>query len=69
MWNCSCNRPWRPVGLWDVEVPTFSRQSAHRRRLGCQLYAPASLYPQENSWYSFLLEVKSTPGPYFSWKD
>jgi hypothetical protein len=20
-----CNRPWRPVGLWDVEAPTFSR--------------------------------------------
>jgi hypothetical protein len=19
-----CNRPWRPIGLWDVEVPTFS---------------------------------------------
>jgi hypothetical protein len=18
-----CNRPWRPIGLWDVEVPTF----------------------------------------------
>jgi hypothetical protein len=20
-----CNRPWRPIGLWDVEAPTFSR--------------------------------------------
>jgi hypothetical protein len=19
-----CNRPWRPIGLWDVEAPTFS---------------------------------------------
>jgi hypothetical protein len=19
-----CNRPWRPIGLWDVEGPTFS---------------------------------------------
>jgi hypothetical protein len=25
----SCNRPWRPIGLWDVEDPTLSRQSAH----------------------------------------
>jgi hypothetical protein len=25
-----CNRQWRPIGLWDVEAPTFSRQSAHR---------------------------------------
>jgi hypothetical protein len=24
-----CNRPWRPVGLWDVKDPTLSRQSAH----------------------------------------
>jgi hypothetical protein len=29
-----CNRPWRPIGLWDVEAPTFSRQSAHRWRWG-----------------------------------
>jgi hypothetical protein len=25
-------RPWRPLGLWEVEAPTFSRQSAHRWR-------------------------------------
>jgi hypothetical protein len=23
----------------------------------------ASLYPQKDSWYSFLLEAQSTPGP------
>jgi hypothetical protein len=40
----SRNRPWRPIGLWDVEAPTFSRQSAHRWRWGCQLHAPAALY-------------------------
>jgi hypothetical protein len=28
--------------------------------LMCQL---AALYPQEESWYSFLLEAESTPGP------
>jgi hypothetical protein len=27
-----CNRPWRPIGLWEVETPTFSRHSAHRWR-------------------------------------
>jgi hypothetical protein len=58
-----CNRPWRPIGLWDVEAPTFSIQSAHRWRWGCQPHAPAALYTQEYSWYSFLLEVESTPGP------
>jgi hypothetical protein len=41
----SCNRRWRPIGLWDVEAPTFSIQSAHRWRWGCQPYAPAALYP------------------------
>jgi hypothetical protein len=24
------NRPWRPIGLWDVEDPTMSGQSAHK---------------------------------------
>jgi hypothetical protein len=36
-----CNRPWRPIGLRDVEDPTLSRQSAHRC---CQPYAPATVY-------------------------
>jgi hypothetical protein len=39
-----CNRPWRPIGLWDVEAPTFCRQLAHRWQWGCQPYAPATLY-------------------------
>jgi hypothetical protein len=25
--------------------------------------------PQENSWYSFLLQAHSTPGPLCDWKD
>jgi hypothetical protein len=36
-----CNRPWRPIGLCDVEAPIFSRQSAHRWRWACRPYAPA----------------------------
>jgi hypothetical protein len=32
-------------------------------RLRCQPY------PQEDSWYSFLLEAESTPGPYCGCKD
>jgi hypothetical protein len=35
----------RPIGLWDVEDPTFSRQSAHRWQWDCQPYAPAVIYP------------------------
>jgi hypothetical protein len=57
-----CNRPWRPIELWDVEAPTFSRQSGQRWQGSCQPDAPATLYLQENSWYSFLLEGESTPG-------
>jgi hypothetical protein len=58
-----CNRPWRPIELWDVEVFTFSRQSAHKWRWGCQHYASSALYPQEDSWYSFLSDSESNPGP------
>jgi hypothetical protein len=52
--------------LREVKAPTFLRQTANRWRQGCQLYAPAALYPQVSlfldSWYSFLLEAESTPG-------
>jgi hypothetical protein len=57
-----CNKPQRLTGLWDVQAPTFSRQPAHRWRWGRQTYAPAALYAQEDSWYSFLLEAESTRG-------
>jgi hypothetical protein len=39
----------------------FSRQSAHIWRWGSQPYAPTTLYPQEDSWCSSLLEAESTP--------
>jgi hypothetical protein len=34
-----CNRSWRPMRLWGVEAPTFSRSSARRWRWGFQRYA------------------------------
>jgi hypothetical protein len=41
LFSCPSNRLWRPIGLWDVEVPTFSRQSVQRSALHvCQLYHP-----------------------------
>jgi hypothetical protein len=57
-----------PIGLREVKAPTLLRQTANRWRQGCQPYAPAALYLQvslffKNSWYSFLLEAESTPGP------
>jgi hypothetical protein len=29
------NRPWRPIGLREVEAPISSRKLAHRWRQGC----------------------------------
>jgi hypothetical protein len=40
-WIYLRNGLWRPIAFWDVEDPTFSRQSAQRWRWGCQLYAPS----------------------------
>jgi hypothetical protein len=57
------NRPWRPIGLWDVEAPIFSRQSAHRWRWGCQPYAPEAPHFQEDSWYSFGSFVRGWVAP------
>jgi hypothetical protein len=42
-YSSTCNRPWRLIGLWDVEVPTFSRQSTNRRVWGCHLHAPEAI--------------------------
>jgi hypothetical protein len=64
-----CNRPWRLIGFWDVEAATFSRQSGHKWRKGCQAYAAAALYLQEDSWYSFLLQAESIPKSKCDWKD
>jgi hypothetical protein len=43
------DRPWRPVGLWEVETSRFSRQSARRWGRECQPYATAALYSPETS--------------------
>jgi hypothetical protein len=48
MLSYPCNRPWSPIGLWDVEAPTSSRRSAHRWRWSCQPYAPS--YPCTMPW-------------------
>jgi hypothetical protein len=37
--------------------------------VGCQPYAPATFTPRKYSWYSFLLEAESTPGPWCDRKD
>jgi hypothetical protein len=39
-----CNRPWTPIGLWDVEAPKLFVQCAHRWRWGRHPYASAAIY-------------------------
>jgi hypothetical protein len=58
----SLYRPWRPLGLREVEASTFSDIHLTDGSIGCQPYTPATFYPQEDSWYSFLLEAESIPG-------
>jgi hypothetical protein len=51
--------------LLDVEAPTFSLDNRHTDdgQL-CQPCAPPPPFsPQEDSWYSVLLEAESSPGP------
>jgi hypothetical protein len=55
--SCPYNRPWRPIGLWDVKDPMLCRQSTHRWWQGCQPFAPAVLNSPETLffcfWYSY----------------
>jgi hypothetical protein len=59
--NYPCNRQWRPIGLWDIKTPTFSRQSTHRWRQGCQPLVPAALY--STGIFLVLISVKGRVNP------
>jgi hypothetical protein len=62
--NYPCNRSWKTIGLWEIETPTFSRQSAHRCGWRCQTYATAALYPPGR----FLVQGYSNMAPAtFKW--
>jgi hypothetical protein len=41
----SLYRPWRPIGLREVEAPTFSDFQLNRWWQSCQPHAPAAFYP------------------------
>ena len=51
----------RPWGFQEVEAPRF-QDIRHTKVTRFQLYSPAAFTPMKYSWYSFLLEVESTPG-------
>jgi hypothetical protein len=51
-------------GSWDAPDYPIFLDNRFTDGDGSQPYAPASLYPQEDFWYSFLLEAESTPGPW-----
>jgi hypothetical protein len=49
-----CNKPWRPIWLWDTEAPTFSRRVAVRLSDLC-----ASRLP---------FNPRKIPGTHFCWR-
>jgi hypothetical protein len=51
------------LGLRDVEVSTFLGSWLTDGGKVASLTRRPPFTPQEDSWYSFLLEAKSTPGP------
>jgi hypothetical protein len=56
-------RPWQALSFAGGPGSDFKTIGTWRWQ-GCQPYAPLRhLYPQEISWYSFLLEAELTPGP------
>jgi hypothetical protein len=53
----------RPLGMQEVEAPRFFSQSAHEcGKVASPTHRPP-LPPRGDSWYSFMLETESTPGP------
>jgi hypothetical protein len=51
-----------PRGFQEVKVPRLHDNGTGWWR-GFQPHAPATFTPRKYSWYSFLLEAESTPGP------
>jgi hypothetical protein len=57
-----------PEGSMRLRLPDFKTIETQRQQ-GCQPYRPAAFTPRKYSWYSFLLEAESTPGPECGRKD
>jgi hypothetical protein len=59
-----CNRPWRPITIWDVEAPHLDNGLIYGGKFASLTCRPPFKPPPppESSWYSILLETESTPG-------
>ena len=53
----------RPLGFQEDEAPRISRQSAYESDKVVSPTHRPPLPPMRYSWYSFLLEAESIPGP------
>jgi hypothetical protein len=53
------DRPW---WFQEVEAPRF-QDNRYMKVVSCQPYTLAAFTTRKYSWYSFLLETESTPGP------
>jgi hypothetical protein len=51
-----------PEGSRKLRFPDFMTTAQHGGKF-FQPYAPAAFTPRKYTWYSFLLEAESTPGP------
>jgi hypothetical protein len=51
-----------PEGSRRLRLADFKTNGTWRWQ-GCQPYAPVAFTPRKYTWYSFLLETESTPGP------
>jgi hypothetical protein len=64
-----CNGAWGPIGLWNVESPTYFLDNQFTD--GGKFFSLKRLTtfnPQEDFRYSFLLEAESMSTALFSWK-
>jgi hypothetical protein len=59
--NKKKGKKW-PKEFQEVKVPRLHDNGTGWWK-GCQPYSPAAFTPRKCSWYSFLLEAESSPGP------
>jgi hypothetical protein len=61
--NNFCVGLHRPLGLQNIEPPRISKQPAHKRGKVVSPTHRPPLLPRKYSWYSFVSQAESTPGP------